>query len=161
MKALQSRQRRDSCLLVWGISPSEVFLLMLLTTPFPGEKRFHKVILNVIYFTKSLLEVCKWEYTRRQELFQRILRRATVGSHCCFCIFSSYVCMSAYSYAERCTVCVLGEKQNFKVNFKSQKITSGWKCDVIYTKAEFTTHEFTAWCQVYHGMIISRKPFLV
>ena len=69
---------------------------------FPGEKRFREVIANVIYSAKSISEVCKWKYARQQKLFQRILRRATVGSHCCFSIFLFIVVI--YVFARVLTV---------------------------------------------------------
>lgn len=146
-----------------GIWPSGDFLQTLpLRIHFPGKKRLHEVITNINYPAKTLSEVCKWKYARRQELFQRILRRATVGSHCWFSIVSFIslcICRSAYSNTACWTVCMLGERRKFKMNFESRKSHQVWIiCEIVWihmswSRSKFMVH-MLAWSRWIHGVIM-------
>ena len=142
MKALQCGQRRDSCLLMRGIPPNGALLMKLpLRIHFPGEKRFHEFIANIIYSAKIFRKFangnmqdsknCFKEYSeakgngRQPLLFQYIF------------VYFIRIWGSAYSIAVHCIVCVLKEKRKFKMNFKPQNSLQVWlKCEIIYTQCD-------------------------
>lgn len=128
---------------------------------FHGKEVLWNYVSQMIPFLQKVLRSLRKKTARRQELFPRILRRPMMGNHLLFqyifVLFSSYVCMSAYSNVACCTVLCTGRNIKLQITQITSDLANLWNyLHLLWSWAKFTMRLFARSRWIHSVIFISK-----